>query len=1002
MAKPGSKPSNAPKKKTNRDKVNDEIIKIKRTNSGASKLPIILAIVGVVLLVAVGGLIFFLSGDDNKQGVVTPGGGGTGGGGRRTTPPDSGATDTPEPPANTEANQKIRDLLAKLDNETDRAGAARELSDRLKNASEPQIKMMIPALGQKAKAGNQAARELLREASRNNEHPLAQNLAMAELGRLGENASASTAALIDPSNLLPVNTQALLTLDVRRLLTSSYERGLFTFGAYRLEDFSSRLGIPLGNVDKFAIGANKEHANVLAIVRTSDSLDWDEVKTKLHIDGQEYKTSKGRAYFLGKVDFLTEFLAEPMPAVLGLKNKAAIWKMNDQTLVYGDEETVKELIDNPPAAPVEEKPAVAANPTAPATPAQPTQPLVGRSQGGGGASTGLLPTPPPAEETPPPDQGGDANSGGAGIVLPGGRPSGPNAGSRRSDTGPKTYKRIDARLRQVIEAAQAKQDTLAIFADSSIPGRMGKRKSPAASMFVLRNLPEGQIEQIDMLAIALPPLHATNNDPTLRAALLCRDRRDSEQVRGEVEKALVVAKENLKELFGFNFKVGAEARQTTRRTGGANRGGGIGPPTIGDGSSGGSIGGPGGTGGGMIGGPGGTGGGDEPPPQGGGGGNANRPPPNTGDSGAALTRPSGPPPGSLAGQDNQAPAIEERVVEEGLHGRVTVNRADEIVLVLITVFNKKDDFFEGPIGNIMVKLRGETEIGSGKVRVGDLAKGIEFYRNSLSAAGDSNLAPLAVSRRAANPSRGPRPYPPSECVSWMPALLNYLPGDRYQNLASEVDPTGSWRDARNVNVGRILITPFLNPSRERPKTHVRMRGVDLPLAVTDFVGMAGVGPDAPYYDKNDRRAGVFGYNRQTRLEDVKDGASNTIFMIQSDSSVTGPWIAGGGSTVRGTSETGDRDVGAPGGFTSPNFGGKPGVWIIMVDGSARFLTKDVSPSVFKALCTINGSDDSGEIDLLAPKAKLEVTPFSPAQTQPGAAKPATGGTRPRSTIRDDD
>jgi hypothetical protein len=234
----------------------------------------------------------------------------------------------------------------------------------------------------------------------------------------------------------------------------------------------------------------------------------------------------------------------------------------------------------------------------------------------------------------------------------------------------------------------------------------------------------------------------------------------------------------------------------------------------------------------------------------------------------------------------------------------------------------------------------------------------------------------------------------------MPNLLNYLPGDRYQNLASEIDPNVSWRDPRNVNVGRIQISPFLNPSGPNAKTYVRVRGVEQPLAVTDFVGMAGVGPDAPYYDISDRRAGVFGYYRQTRLEDIKDGAENTIYMIQSDSAVTGPWIAGGGSTVRGTSESGS-DVGKPGGFSSPNYKGKPGVWVLMTDGSARFLTSEISPSVFKALCTINGSDDCGEIDINAPKQKLEVTPFTPAQMAGQGSKPAAPA-RPKSAVKDDD
>src|SRR5207247_709057 len=133
------------------------------------------------------------------------------------------------------------------------------------------------------------------------------------------------------------------------------------------------------------------------------------------------------------------------------------------------------------------------------------------------------------------------------------------------------------------------------------------------------------------------------------------------------------------------------------------------------------------------------------------------------------------------------------------------------------------------------------------------------------------------------------------------------------------------------------------------------RGVDGPMPVTHFVGMAGVGPDAPTLPKEDPRAGIFGYDRQIKVEDIKDGVSNTIYMIQTDPVTAGPWIAGGGATVRGTSTSG-ADIGVPGGFVSPNYNGKEGVWILMADGSTRFLTKSVSPEVFKDLCTINGGN----------------------------------------------
>jgi hypothetical protein len=224
----------------------------------------------------------------------------------------------------------------------------------------------------------------------------------------------------------------------------------------------------------------------------------------------------------------------------------------------------------------------------------------------------------------------------------------------------------------------------------------------------------------------------------------------------------------------------------------------------------------------------------------------------------------------------------------------------------------------------------------------------------------------------------------TERVSWLKGVLPYLGDDRYVDMAGAINTDRSWRDPENLRIGRIVVPQFLHPEAGSPYTKVR--GVDQMLAVTHFVGMAGVGPDAPAYDKSDKRAGIFGYDRQTSKDDVKDGLSNTIYLIQVDAGSAGPWIAAGGATIRGTSEKGD-DVGRKGGFVSPNQGDKKGVWIMMADGSTRYLTKDVAPEVFKALCTMAGGDEIGDLESLAPATNLPRTPAKPGA--PAApAKPA--------------
>ncbi len=64
------------------------------------------------------------------------------------------------------------------------------------------------------------------------------------------------------------------------------------------------------------------------------------------------------------------------------------------------------------------------------------------------------------------------------------------------------------------------------------------------------------------------------------------------------------------------------------------------------------------------------------------------------------------------------------------------------------------------------------------------------------------------------------------------------------------------------------------------------------IPATHFVGVAGVGDDAADLPVDHPRAGVFGNSRTTRLEDIHDGASNTL-MVLGVTRDLGSWAAGG-------------------------------------------------------------------------------------------------------------
>jgi prepilin-type processing-associated H-X9-DG protein len=138
------------------------------------------------------------------------------------------------------------------------------------------------------------------------------------------------------------------------------------------------------------------------------------------------------------------------------------------------------------------------------------------------------------------------------------------------------------------------------------------------------------------------------------------------------------------------------------------------------------------------------------------------------------------------------------------------------------------------------------------------------------------------------------------------------------------------------------------------------------MGATHFVGIAGVGIDAADYSARDeavaKKLGVFGYDRRTTVKDITDGLSNTVFMVQVPPTHQRPWIAGGGATVMGVPETRSIEP-----FVAPH-GGKRGTYVLMCDGSVRFVKDDIDDNVFKALCTIKGGEPIADLNSVAPKA----------------------------------
>jgi hypothetical protein len=166
----------------------------------------------------------------------------------------------------------------------------------------------------------------------------------------------------------------------------------------------------------------------------------------------------------------------------------------------------------------------------------------------------------------------------------------------------------------------------------------------------------------------------------------------------------------------------------------------------------------------------------------------------------------------------------------------------------------------------------------------------------------------------------------------------------YKELYNGIDQDQPWDRDFNGSLARVRIGILTCPNA----TPVESKA---PKPTTS-IGIAGLGKDAPMLPKTDARAGIFGYDRQTRLADIKDGAANTMMLAESGRAF-GSWLQGGAATVRGLDPTKKPYIG-PG----RQFGGlHEGVVVVAIaDGSVRVVSESIDPKVFEALSTIAGGE----------------------------------------------
>jgi flagellar basal body-associated protein FliL len=324
-----------------------------------------------------------------------------------------------------------------------------------------------------------------------------------------------------------------------------------------------------------------------------------------------------------------------------------------------------------------------------------------------------------------------------------------------------------------------------------------------------------------------------------------------------------------------------------------------------------------------------------------------------------------PPGGGFPGMQG---ANEEKKEEKGKDGEFLFWTKDEVLALGVHYKMNKDRYKKGgeALDFATIYLCNMTASADRRSRIHELAAALQAYFEK-----EGHFPRGAMQR---NPGLHVIDWRPDQRLSWMTQILPYLGNGEYQALL--LNPNETWyENLGNVKAGFTVIPQFLAAgsisSPLLPYPNIPSHGPGL-WAATHFIGIAGVGMDAAEYRADDQATaklrGVFGYDRETKKADITDGLAQTIVAIQVPPEPKSPWIAGGGSTVRGISD--DLDCVRP--FVCakyPNKDGKEvdGTFAIMGDFKVRFIPATIDPKTFQALCTIAGEDKVSNLDSIAPE-----------------------------------
>ena len=213
--------------------------------------------------------------------------------------------------------------------------------------------------------------------------------------------------------------------------------------------------------------------------------------------------------------------------------------------------------------------------------------------------------------------------------------------------------------------------------------------------------------------------------------------------------------------------------------------------------------------------------------------------------------------------------------------------------------------------------------------------------------------------------------------SWLAQIAGRLDNPN----ALQIEWAQRWNDVNHDRFIRRPIPRFQNPLIESKVSEDR-------YPATHFVGVAGVGADAPLLPADHPRAGIFGQDRQTKLEEVRDGLSNTMLLAGVRDHLTS-W-ADGTSSYRPL--TREPYIDGPDGFGT---GQADRMLVLMADGSVREINQKTDPRLVRRMAAMSDgfpldADIPGEPGDARPGTVAIPDPLTADVKPPEKAMPAKG------------